>query len=131
VRKSVLLTFSYLLLSAWHPAQADDIPTVSQKSDESPVIEKIISKLSRGAINFATGWLELPKQIYSVGHDEGWTAGALRGPIDGLGMFLARTIAGAYEVLTFPLPLPSHYQPMLHPIYVWQPEPAAVESVAD
>ncbi|OLD74828.1 MAG: hypothetical protein AUG95_01395 [Nitrospirae bacterium 13_1_20CM_4_62_6] len=48
--------------------------------------------------------------------------GALRGPIDGLGMFVARTVAGAYEVLTFPIPLPPRYQPMLFPEYIWQPE---------
>lgn len=91
-------------------------------AEEPTVPQRIATKLTRGAANFTTGWMEVPKQIYLVGQSEGWVTGALRGPIDGLGMFIARTIAGAYEVLTFPLPLPPHYQPMLFPEYVWQPD---------
>ena len=91
-------------------------------AEEPSVPQRIATKLTRGAANFTTGWMELPKQMYLVGQREGWVTGALRGPIDGLGMFIARTIAGAYEVLTFPVPLPANYQPMLHPDYVWQPE---------
>jgi len=91
-------------------------------AEEPSAPQRIATKFIRGAANFTTGWMELPKQVYLVGQREGWVTGALRGPIDGLGMFIARTIGGAYEVLTFPIPLPPQYQPMLHPDYVWQPE---------
>lgn len=91
-------------------------------AEEPSVPQGIATKLTRGAANFATGWIEVPKQIYLVGQREGWVTGALRGPIDGLGMFVARTVAGAYEVLTFPFPIPPRYQPMLLPEYVWHPE---------
>ncbi len=111
-----------VILWGGQPAQAEEPSLASQEVNESPVFEKIATKLVRGAANFATGWVELPKQIYLVGHNEGWVTGALRGPIDGLGMFIGRTVAGAYEVLTFPLPIPPHYQPMLRPDYVWQQE---------
>lgn len=84
---------------------------------------QIGAKFVRGAANIATGWVEIPKQIYLVGKKEGWVQGAFRGPLEGFGMFIARTVAGAYEVLTFPIPLPADYQPMLLPDYVWQPEP--------
>ena len=105
----------FLILWSVTPAQAE----------EPSVAEQIAMKFARGMANVTTGWVELPKQIYLVGHNEGWMMGALRGPIDGLGMVIARTIAGAYEILTFPVPLPPHYQPMLKPDYVWQPEPVA------
>ena len=91
-------------------------------AEEPSAPQRIATKFIRGAANFTTGWMELPKQVYLVGQREGWVTGALRGPIDGLGMFVARTVAGAYEVLTFPIPLPPRYQPMLFPEYIWQPE---------
>lgn len=97
-------------------------PALAQ-ADEPSVPQQIGSKFTRGASNFITGWLEIPKQIYLVGEKEGWLAGTFRGPLEGLGMFIARTVAGAYEVLTFPVPVPPQYQPMLLPEYVWQPEP--------
>ncbi|MEW6543341.1 MAG: exosortase system-associated protein, TIGR04073 family [Nitrospirota bacterium] len=92
-------------------------------AEEESVPLGIATKLARGAANFATGWAELPKQIYVVGRNEGWLAGTLRGPVDGLGMFVARTVAGMYEVLTFPIPIPARYQPMIKPDFVWEAEP--------
>ena len=99
-------------------------------AEEPSLPQRIATKFTRGAANIATGWMEMPKQVYLVGRREGWVTGALRGPIDGLGMVIARTIAGAYEVLTFPLPLPPQYQPMLLPEYIWQPEPPAEQADA-
>ena len=96
------------------------ICAVPVQAKEQPILLQIGTKLSRGAANLVTGWIEVPKQIYRVGKEEGWLIGALRGPIDGVGMCVARTLAGAYEILSFPLPLPFQYQPMLQPEYVWQ-----------
>src|SRR2546429_5269512 len=90
-------------------------------AEEPSAPQRIATKFIRGAANFTTGWMELPKQVYLVGQREGWVTGALRGPIDGLGMFVARTIAGAYEVLTFPIPLPPRYQPILFHECIWPP----------
>lgn len=81
--------------------------------------EQISEKFVRGMVNLSTGWVEVPRQIYEVGINEGWMQGVLRGPFDGIGMFFARTVAGAIEAATFPVPLPS-YEPMLMPIYPWQ-----------
>lgn len=103
--------------------------TVAHAQEETTsVMNQIAIKLARGAVNFATGWVEVPKQIYLVGREEGWTTGLIRGPIDGLGMFAARTIAGAYEILTFPVPIPPGYQPMVQPDYVWQAETPEVHA---
>ncbi len=113
----------FLILSGGNSVRADELLPMEQKAEEPSVAEQIAMKFARGTVNFTTGWAELPKQIYLVGHREGLMMGALRGPIDGLGMFIARTIAGVYEVLTFPVPLPPQYQPMLKPDYIWQPEP--------
>lgn len=93
------------------------------RAEEPPIWQHIGMKLLRGVINFSTGWIELPKQIYLTGQAEGWVTGAWQGPIDGLGMFVARTVAGAYEVLTFPIPVPPRYQPLVEPSFVWQDDP--------
>ncbi len=98
--------------------------TVAPAQAEEPgLAQRISTKFARGVANFTLGWMELPKQVYVVGTNEGWVAGALRGPFDGLGMFVARTIAGAYEILTFPVPIPPSYGPMLRPEYVWESDP--------
>jgi putative exosortase-associated protein (TIGR04073 family) len=89
-------------------------------SEDQQILLEMGTKLTRGVVNLTKGWAEVPKQIYHVVHEEGWVIGVVRGPIDGLGMFAARTIAGAYEILSFPFPIPSQYQPMLQPDYVWQ-----------
>ena len=112
--RTVLLMLMFVwVLGAGQPAAAE----------EPGIPQQIGTKFVRGVANLATGWVEIPKQIYVVGTSEGWVAGALRGPFDGLGMFAARTIAGAYEILTFPIPVPPNYQPMLSPEYVWEAEP--------
>jgi putative exosortase-associated protein (TIGR04073 family) len=90
-----------------------------------PVPARIGAKFVRGMTNLTTGFGEFPKQIYLIGRKEGWVQGTFRGPVEGLGMFIARTVAGAYEVVTFLIPVPSGYQPMLLPEYVWQPEPTS------
>ena len=99
-------------------------PAVSQ-ADEPSLPQQIGAKFVRGVTNLATGVGEIPKQIYLIGQKEGWVQGIFRGPFEGLGMFIARTVGGAYEVVTFPIPVPSNYQPMMLPEYVWQPEPAS------
>ncbi|MGH7254382.1 MAG: exosortase system-associated protein, TIGR04073 family [Nitrospirales bacterium] len=82
------------------------------------------TKLVRGVVNVTTGWLEMPKQMYRHATLQGWTGGLLIGPFEGLGMSFVRTLAGAYEVLTFPLPVPPRYQTMVTPDYVWEPDNA-------
>jgi putative exosortase-associated protein (TIGR04073 family) len=110
-----------ILVLAWAPAGAEE------PVSEPGLPEQVGTKFLRGVGNLAMGWMEIPKQIYLVGTNEGWVAGALRGPFDGLGMFVVRTVAGAYEILTFPIPIPPHYQPLVQPEFVLEVEfpPAA------
>jgi len=122
MRRLVLITG--FLVWGWGTAHADSRPLNGVRSEERPIFEGMAAKGTRGLVNFTLGWIEVPKQIYLVGHHEGWLVGVIRGPIDGLGMFIARTVAGAYELLTFPIPLPPQYQPMVKPDYVWQDDPA-------
>lgn len=114
-RTIVVLVLTVLCLSLAVSAGAS--------AEEQSVPAQIGTKFVRGLANLATGLAEFPKQIYLIGKNEGWVQGAFRGPLEGLGMFIARTLAGAYEVVTFPIPVPPGYQPMLLPEFVWEPEP--------
>ena len=112
MRVGVLLIVLVTSLSTNDLARADEPHALS---------EQISGKLLRGMVNLSTGWIEVPRQIYEVGTHEGWVRGLLRGPFDGIGMFFARTVAGAVETATFPVPLPT-YQPLLTPAYAWESE---------
>lgn len=95
--------------------------TFVQAEDEAPLQDRISQKFIRGLANMSTGWIEVPRQIYAVGTNEGWVTAALRGPFDGIGMFFARTVAGVVEVATFPVPVPT-YKPIVTPVYPWEPD---------
>ncbi len=77
------------------------------------------TKLGRGVANTLTGWVELPKNIYSTSVEDNAFAGMTLGLAKGAGMTLVRTGAGIYEIATFPFPLPENYRPILEPEYVF------------
>lgn len=80
------------------------------------------NKVVRGIANVATGWLELPKQIYLTVKEDGVAKGIFVGPLRGMGMTLVRTVSGAGETLTFMIPYPGFFDPYFEPAYVWQKE---------
>lgn len=75
-------------------------------------------KLGRGLGNLAFGWMELLKGIQEVGDNQNFIAGLTWGPIYGAGNTIVREAVGAYEVLTFPIPLPENFKPILQPEFV-------------
>jgi putative exosortase-associated protein (TIGR04073 family) len=77
-----------------------------------------LDKLGRGLANVATGWMDVPKEIGKRSEDDSNLLGALLvAPVKGLLKAVGRTIVGAYEVVTFPLPT---YKPLVEPEFVWQ-----------
>ena len=81
-----------------------------------------IAKLTRGAVNTVTGWVEIPKRIHETSQLDGAAAGFTWGLLRGLGHGFIRTAAGAYELVTFPFPAPPGYQPVIQPEYVFTDE---------
>ena len=77
------------------------------------------TKLGRGVANTLTGWVELPKNIYSTSVEQNAFSGMTLGLAKGAGMTLVRTGAGIYEIATFPFALPENYKPILEPEYVF------------
>lgn len=73
------------------------------------------SRVSHGLANITTGVVELPKNVINVSHNSnifvGTTWGLLRGVFETVG----RTVVGAGELITSPIPV----KPFITPNYVW------------
>ena len=78
----------------------------------------VITKLFRGMANAATGWMEIPKQIAKTWDEQGPGIGLSWGLLKGVSFAVARSVAGGYEIATFPLPVPEGYKPIMQPEYV-------------
>ena len=80
------------------------------------------AKLGRGLANFTGGWLEIPLNMHRR-YSTGDTAGSLfTGAIYGVFKGLVRTSVGAYETLTFFLPYPEEFAPILPTLPYFQRE---------
>lgn len=100
---------------------ADDFRSVDTSSPQE-VVNGMAGKAARGVANLTTGWLEFPKQIYVTTKEDGIARGILVGPLKGIGMTIVRTLTGAIDTVTFPIPYPGFYDPIFDPQYVWQKE---------
>ena len=73
------------------------------------------SKLFRGLVNTATGFLELPITVYRISKADGYPTGLSYGFCKGLFDGIYRTAVGVYEVVTFLIPIPAGYESILTP----------------
>ncbi len=75
-------------------------------------------KLTRGFANTFQGILEVPRNISNTTETQGLLTGVTVGLGKGLGYGVLRTLVGLYEVVTFPIPVPEGYAPIIQP-YGW------------
>ncbi len=94
---------------------ASDSAITDPTPDYSTGVSK---KLGRGLSNVAFGWTDILKGIEDVGEEQNFFAAITWGPIYGTGKALHRTLAGAYEVATFPVPVPQNFDPLVEPEFV-------------
>ena len=85
-------------------------------------------KLTRGAVNTITGWVEIPKRVHETTEASGWGTGLTWGLLRGFGYGFVRTAAGLYEVVTFPFPAPPDYESVIQPEYVFTDEPEVTDN---
>ena len=77
------------------------------------------TKLGRGVANLLTGWVEIPKNVYTTSTEQNAFVGITGGLFKGIGAGVIRTGAGAVEIITFPFPTAPDYGPILQPEYVF------------
>lgn len=75
--------------------------------------ENPMTKLERGLGNVVTCHFELFEQSNRVKDSQGSVAGMTYGLLRGAVMTVVRAIVGTYEVVTFAIPAPENYQPIL------------------
>jgi putative exosortase-associated protein (TIGR04073 family) len=80
-----------------------------------------IEKLGRGVANVVTCPLELIKGMDDVKQESGLFAAVTWGILQGTFNIVKRAVVGVYEIVTFPVPLPKDYAPILtDPEFFWE-----------
>ena len=74
-----------------------------------------LAKLERGFANMAGGVVEIPGCVADTTRKNGPWMGYTVGFFKGIGMAPVRTVVGVYEFLTFFVPAPEDYAPVLKP----------------
>ena len=107
------LLASLALIPSAAQAQVDE-DVYRQNTD----IQKMFHKLGRGVSNVLLGWVEVPKNIAREWRNTEPFTGSIVGLIKGFGWGIARTLAGFYEIVSFPFPIPRNYEPIMYPEFV-------------
>jgi putative exosortase-associated protein (TIGR04073 family) len=85
------------------------------ETDEAPRGQNALRKFGRGIANVLFGIVEVPNQITKVTSDQGGGAGATYGVGKGIYRWFGRELTGVYDIVTFPVPFPKGYKPIMHP----------------
>ena len=105
-KRVVIASFIFCFLSAAVPAHA-------------MMAAGPFRKLGRGAANIVTGWMEIFYEPMKMTEHSGSIAGMTVGVAQGLFLGVGRTLAGAFEVISFPAPNPhGGYGPLIEPEFV-------------
>ena len=85
---------------------------------DETTFSKMLTKLGRGLVNVVTSPVEIPRNIAIEWERTDPVSGVFLGTIKGIGWAFARAATGAYEAVTFPIPIPEDYEPMMDPPYI-------------
>jgi len=93
----ILMVVAALALSVAMPAHADNA----------------VDKLGRGLANVLTSPIEVVQGMSDVNAENGMVAGATIGTLQGTVNLVKRACVGVFEIVTFPIPIPENYGPIL------------------
>lgn len=79
-------------------------------------------KFGRGVVNTLFGFVEIPKQSIKRAIDTNHSYGYASGMFIGIGYFIIRELAGVYEIISFPIPAPANYTPVMDPLMGYKPK---------
>ena len=101
-------------------AFCEEAGMISGDNKKEKAVILSFDKLGRGLFNVAVSPFEIPKHSMkrAMSTDSGY--GYISGLFIGVGYAVTRGFVGIYEVLSFPFPYPSHYKPIMKPIYNWE-----------
>ncbi len=73
------------------------------------------SRVSQGFANTTTGFIEIPKNVINISHDENILLGSTWGLLRGVAHTVTRTVLGVAELIASPIPT----REFISPPYVW------------
>lgn len=77
--------------------------------------ENAFTKFGRGVANIVISPGELYTQPILLAKDNDTPTAIFGGLLKGVSMWIAREVVGVYEVVTFPIPVPKGYRPIIEP----------------
>ncbi len=80
-----------------------------------------LAKLGRGITNAFFSPMEYGTNIQKVAAKKGYASGFVEGILKGTCYTIGRILSGVYDVVTFPIPCPEDYKPIMKPDYVFEP----------
>ena len=87
----------------------------SAEVEDAPTGQNALRKLARGIANVLFGVVEVPNQITKVSSNQGGGAGVTYGVGKGVVRWVEREFVGVYDIVTFPVPVPKGYKPVMKP----------------
>jgi len=103
------------LLAVFCLATLVAVATVRAETDDPPQGHNPLRKLGRGVSNLLFGVVEIPNQYTKAVSLHGGASGVTYGLPKGLTRWIGRELTGVYEIITFPIPFPKGYQPVMKP----------------
>lgn len=87
----------------------------ARADDDAPSGQNPVRKLGRGVANVLFGFIEVPNQYTKAVAEHGGSAGLTYGIPKGFVRWFQRECVGVYEIVTFPVPAPRGYKPVMKP----------------
>ena len=84
-------------------------------TDDPPTNHNALRKLGRGFANVLFGFIEIPNQYTKAVSEHGGSAGVTYGVPKGFARWIGREFVGVFEIVTFPIPAPAGYKPIMKP----------------
>jgi len=90
-------------------------PQASMAANEN-YVEHVGSKIAHGIANIVTGIGEVPKNMMIETKEKGAAYGIPVGFVVGIVEGIGRTLTGALDLVTFPIPT----KPIIYPDFIWK-----------
>jgi len=113
MKKISLFLLVLLLAVSYAPA------AFSQEARLEPPFSPL-RKLQRGGLNIALSPMEIAHWLSQEKTSPSFIPTWLTNSMKGSAFAVGRALTGVYEVVTFPLPLPAAYEPVVYPEFLWE-----------
>lgn len=90
-------------------------PFVNADEHHTGYLAGFTSRVSQGFANTTTGFIEIPKNVVNISHDQNILVGSTWGVLRGVAHTVTRTVLGVAELITSPFPTDE----FISPPYVW------------